>query len=368
MDLALASHLCFFFCFPAGGPSSRPIESTEQVEVLGADYQNNGLRKRPKEPSVSGKDEPSLPQSSQEGASSERTQGIVEKEPRLSQGSEAGQKVLESGQKTKDTQVEDKNDVKEEDGKRTKEAQGGANSSAPSLESNNLDFDLSSDSDSDSDSGKPPSPGSGSQSRSRTAKESEQGGDGRDPSDEDGTKDADSKGSCEVENSSDSAEHPGVILPDPELGNGCLERRELETESQNSEQSGVTVGEELLDQSMEDEEEEEEADNDQDDHLVYLEEVLERIHAEYFARYEAYLRKETSEMPDIRRIVPELKGKTLEGTTVVFSGLYPTNYPMERTREFYHAKALGARIGKTLILNSQDPNRTTHLIAARAGM
>lgn len=180
------------------------------------------------------------------------------------------------------------------------------------------------------------------------------------------TKDGDSKGSCEVENSLDSAEHPGVDLPDHELGNGCLERREPETESQNSEQSGVTVGEELLDQSMEDEEEE--TDNDQDDHLIYLEEVLERIHAEYFARYETYLRKEALEMPDIRRIVPELKSKTLEGTTVVFSGLYPTNYPMERTREFYHAKALGAKIGKSLILNSQDPNRTTHLVAARAGM
>ncbi|KAM4724906.1 RNA polymerase II subunit A C-terminal domain phosphatase isoform 1-T1 [Anableps anableps] len=351
----------------AGSPSSRPTESTEQAEAIGADEQNNGLRKRSKEPSVSGKEELLLPQSSQEGAATERTQGGVEEEEAgRSQGSGAGQNVSESGQKPKDTQVEDKKDVKEDDGNRTEEARGGANSSAPSHESNNLDFDLSSDSDSDSARGKPPSPDSGSQSRSHAPKESEQEGDGHQPSDEDETKDGDSKGSCEVENSSDSAEHSGVVLPDPELGNGCLERREPETESQNSEQSGVTVGEELLDQSMEDEEEEE-ADNDQDDHLIYLEEVLERIHAEYFARYETYLRKEASEMPDIRRIVPELKSKTLEGTTVVFSGLYPTNYPMERTREYYHAKALGARIGKSLILNSQDPNRTTHLVAARAG-
>ncbi|KAM4724907.1 RNA polymerase II subunit A C-terminal domain phosphatase isoform 2-T2 [Anableps anableps] len=350
-----------------GSPSSRPTESTEQAEAIGADEQNNGLRKRSKEPSVSGKEELLLPQSSQEGAATERTQGGVEEEEAgRSQGSGAGQNVSESGQKPKDTQVEDKKDVKEDDGNRTEEARGGANSSAPSHESNNLDFDLSSDSDSDSARGKPPSPDSGSQSRSHAPKESEQEGDGHQPSDEDETKDGDSKGSCEVENSSDSAEHSGVVLPDPELGNGCLERREPETESQNSEQSGVTVGEELLDQSMEDEEEEE-ADNDQDDHLIYLEEVLERIHAEYFARYETYLRKEASEMPDIRRIVPELKSKTLEGTTVVFSGLYPTNYPMERTREYYHAKALGARIGKSLILNSQDPNRTTHLVAARAG-
>ncbi|MEQ2177111.1 hypothetical protein GOODEAATRI_000492 [Goodea atripinnis] len=348
----------------SGGPSSRPTESTEQVEAIGSDEQNNGLRKQSNEPGVSGKEELLLPQSSQEGAPSERTPGAggVEGEAGQSQISEPGQTVSEPGQKSKDTQVNDKKD----DGNRTEEAQGDANSSAPSHESNNLDFDLSSDSDSDSVTEKPSPPGCGSQSRSHTTKESKQEGDAHEPSDEDGTKDGDSKDSGEVENSSDSAEHSGVVLPDPELGNGCLERREPETESQNSEQSGVTVGEELLDQSMEDEEEEE-ADNDQDDHLIYLEEVLQRIHAEYFARYDTYLRKETSEMPDIRKIVPELKSKTLEGTTVVFSGLYPTNYPMERTREFYHTKALGAKIGKSLILNSQDPNRTTHLVAARAG-
>ncbi|XP_054911866.1 RNA polymerase II subunit A C-terminal domain phosphatase isoform X2 [Poeciliopsis prolifica] len=353
-----------------GGPSSRPAESTDQAEAIGADEQNNGLRKRSKEPGISGKEELSLPQSSQEGAAGERTLGAVEEdleEAGRSQGSDAGHKVTESGQKPKDTQVEDNKDVKEDGGNRTDEAQEGTNSSARSHDSNNLDFDLSSDSDSESGTGKPASLDCESQSRTHVTKESEQEGDVQEPFDEDVTKDGDSKGSCEVENSSDSAEHPGVVLPDPELGNGFLERREPETESQNSEQSGVTVGEELLDQSMEDEEEEEETDIDQDDHLIYLEEVLERIHAEYFARYETYLRKEMLEMPDIRRIVPELKSKTLEGTTVVFSGLYPTNYPMERTREFYHAKALGAKIGKSLILNSQDPNRTTHLVAARAG-
>ncbi|XP_012731230.2 RNA polymerase II subunit A C-terminal domain phosphatase isoform X1 [Fundulus heteroclitus] len=351
----------------AGGASSRPTESGEQAEATGADEQNNGLRKRSKEPGASGKEELSLPRPSQDGGASERTHGAgvgEEEEAGRGQGSGAGQTAPESGQNSKDTQVEEKMDVGEDDGNRTEETQGGANSSAPSHESNNLDFDLSSDSDSGTD--KPSSPGGGSQSRPHTTKEPKQDGDVHEPSDGDRTKGGDRKGSCEAENCSDAAEPSGVVLPDPELGNGCLERREPETESQNSEQSGVTVGEELLDQSMEDEEEEE-ADNDHDDHLIYLEEVLERIHGEYFSRYEAFLKKETAEMPDIRRIVPELKSRTLEGTTVVFSGLYPTNYPMERTREYYHARALGAKIGKSLILSSQDPSRTTHLVAARAG-
>lgn len=271
-----------------------------------------------------------------------------------------------SGEGSRETQ--DRADVKEDDSNRTlatREAQDSGNSSAPSHESNNLDFELSSDSDSDSITEKPPSSESDSDGKSSQTRKSGQEGVTQEPGDSDGA----SKGRSEGETSSDSAEPSGVLLPDPELGNGCSDRREPETESQNSEQSGVTMGEELLDQSMEDEEEdEEEADIDQDDHLIYLEEVLERIHAEYYARYEAFLRKEASETPDIRRIVPELKGKTLEGTTIVFSGLYPTNYPMERTREYYHAKALGAKIGKNLVLSSQDPSRTTHLIAARAGM
>lgn len=349
-----------FLCLvPAGGPLSRPPESTEQA---GADEHNNGLRKKAKDCSVSEKEELLIPQSSQVETSNERTQ----KDPGQDDGSGTGQKGSETGVESKETQVCNKTNVKDDNDNKTEAAQEGANSSVLSRESNNLDFDLSSDSDNDSITEKPPSTDSCSEGMSFQIKESglEKG---QEPTDGDGTRERDSKVSCEVKNSCDVSEPSGVVLSDPELGNGCLDRREPETESQNSEQSGVTVGGELLDQSMEDKEEEDEADNDRDDHLIYLEEVLERIHTEYFARYETYLRKETSEMPDIRRIVPELKSKTLEGTTLMFSGLYPTNYPKERTREYYHAKALGAKIGKNLILNPQDPNRTTHLIAARAG-
>ncbi|XP_049457972.1 RNA polymerase II subunit A C-terminal domain phosphatase isoform X1 [Epinephelus fuscoguttatus] len=353
----------------AGGPSSRPAESTEPG-TLGADEQNNGPRKRAKDNNISGKEETTTSQSSQGVPTNERTHptGVVEDESGQGKGSET---EAQSGAGSVETQVGDRTNVKDDDGNRTlvtKEAQGSANSSPPSHESNNLDFDLSSDSDSDSITEKPPSSESDSEGKSRQAKQPGQEGVTQEPGDADEAREGDSKGRSEGETSSDSAEPSGVLLPDPELGNGCSDRREPETESQNSEQSGVTMGEELLDQSMEDEEEEEdEADIDQDDHLIHLEEVLERIHAEYYARYEAYLRKEESEMPDIRKIVPELKSKTLEGTTIVFSGLYPTNYPMERTREYYHAKALGAMIGKNLVLSFQDPNRTTHLIAARAG-
>ncbi|XP_007951500.1 RNA polymerase II subunit A C-terminal domain phosphatase [Orycteropus afer afer] len=148
-----------------------------------------------------------------------------------------------------------------------------------------------------------------------------------------------------------------------DLGNGCVDRKEAETESQNSEQSGITVGE-SLDQSVEEEDQE---DSDDDDHLVHLEEILVRVHTDYYARYDRYLSKETEEAPDIRRIVPELKSRVLADVTIIFSGLHPTNFPVEKTREHYHATALGARVLTNLVLSPDDPNRTTHLIAARAG-
>lgn len=147
------------------------------------------------------------------------------------------------------------------------------------------------------------------------------------------------------------------------LGGGCADRKEAETESQNSEQSGITVGE-SLDQSMEEEEEE---DADDDDHLVHLEEILARVHSDYYAKYDRFLSGESPEAPDIRKIVPELRSKVLADVAIIFSGLHPTNFPVERTREHYHARALGARILTQLVLDPDDPARPTHLIAARAG-
>ncbi|KAM7125050.1 RNA polymerase II subunit A C-terminal domain phosphatase [Molossus nigricans] len=149
------------------------------------------------------------------------------------------------------------------------------------------------------------------------------------------------------------------------LAGGSADKKEAETESQNSEQSGITVGE-SLDQSVEEEEAEEE-DDDSDDHLVHLEEILARVHSDYYARYDRYLRGETQEAPDIRKIVPELKSRVLADVAIIFSGLYPTNFPVEKTREHYHATALGAKILTQLVLDPDAPDRATHLIAAKAG-
>lgn len=324
---------------PAGGPSSESTESTETVRTLGGNEQNNGPRKKGKDQNNSGNADSTTCQSSQGIPSNERTNPTGEDKKGLGQ---------------RDAQV----DSTDSESNRTldkPELQDSANSSGPSHESNNLDFDLSSDSDNDMSTDKP-SAEHHNEAKSCRVNKSEQEVAGQE----------DSKGLNDDENT--SKEPSDILLPDPDPENANSDKREPETESQNSEQSGITTGEELLDQSIEDEDDEDDADNDEDDHLIYLEEVLERVHAEYYARYKAYLGKEAPESPDIRKIVPELKSKTLEGATIVFSGLYPTNYPIEKTREYYHAKALGATISRSLILNTKGPSQTTHLIAARAGM
>lgn len=343
-------HICTVLLFgfiPAGGPSSESTDGTETVGTVGGDEQNNGPRKKGKEQSGSGNAESTRCQSSQGIASNERTHPavVVEDEPVQGTGQGLGNPPV------------DNSDVQDRDGNGTRansEPQDSAFPSAPSQESNNLNFDLSSDSDNGTSADKPSTQHHG-EGKSCHLKKSE----------EEVAEQEDGKGA--TEGGKAPKEPSDVLLPGPEPGNASLDRRELETESQNSEQSGVTTGEELLDHSIEDEDEEDEADRDEDDHLIYLEEVLERVHAEYYARYQGYQRKEASERPDIRKIVPELKSKTLEGATMVFSGLYPTNYPIEKTREYYHAKALGAKISRNLVLSSKDPGRTTHLIAARAG-
>ncbi|XP_056377351.1 RNA polymerase II subunit A C-terminal domain phosphatase isoform X4 [Hyla sarda] len=244
-----------------------------------------------------------------------------------------------------------------------------------------LDFDLSSDSDNETDVRKspPPSSSSGSESECKRSwrkskkpdqvsqESSAESGSGKQWTENHSSEKrllSETKDKLLVQ---DEEMEVQEVEPDSliDLGNGCTDKKEIETESQNSEQSGITVGE-SLDQSMEDDDDDSD-DLDEDDHLIYLEEILVRVHTDYYAKYERYLKKELDEVPDIRKIVPELKSKVLENAVLAFSGLHPTNFPIERAREYYHARSLGAKINKNLVLKEDDPNKVTHLIASRAG-
>ncbi|XP_048849158.1 RNA polymerase II subunit A C-terminal domain phosphatase [Brienomyrus brachyistius] len=324
----------------------RPTEGAELTPLANKEEKSNGVRKRCRErPTGRG---PAEPEDRAAGDNASGSQEIVgERTPVAEEGAGLAAGASQRGDAADATQPADSMGVSPAIPARGK--------GVTERTSNDLDFELSSDSESE--------PGLGNPSPSGSEDEGVQGGE----------KDT-SAGGVNLAAEDFGQGDAGLSLVPPQqeglqdLDNGCPDRKEAETESQNSEQSGVTVGEEQEeDQSAEEDEETEEPDLDQDDHLIYLEEVLTRIHSEYYARYEAFLKQGSEEMPDIRKIVPELKSKSLAGTAIAFSGLYPTNYPMERTRECYHAKALGARIHKNLVLNPKDVNQTTHLIAARAG-
>ncbi|KAK6491593.1 RNA polymerase II subunit A C-terminal domain phosphatase-like [Huso huso] len=336
-------------------PASSAQKESEEVKVSAVEEKSNGLRKRSKERNSNRNTLADDASSKSDAANSQ---------------DKANERIHSGGEYNSiaDTSGVNNSSSTEQDSGRTIPDKRSVKSSGDSV-ANDFDFDLSSDSESEYDSGAGKASSSNSDSEGKNsckrAKKSEPVPPEQEKSkiravgeNHSGEKQVDPEDQgCDIklDNEQDS---PGG------LGNGCREKKEAETESQNSEQSGVTMGE-SLDQSMEEEEEEE--DLDRDDHLIYLEEVLTRIHMEYYARYDNYLKKELPEAPDIRNIVPELKSKGLAGTIIVFSGLYPTSYPMERTREYYHAVALGAKVSKHLVLNAKDPNRTTHLIAARPG-
>ncbi|CAH0590155.1 unnamed protein product [Chrysodeixis includens] len=97
---------------------------------------------------------------------------------------------------------------------------------------------------------------------------------------------------------------------------------------------------------------------DPDDYLIYLDDILKRIHKHF---YEHYDKMGKNQIPDLKTIIPEVKCEVLAGTSLVFSGLVPTHQRLETSRAYQVAKSLGAEV-------TQDyTNKTTHLVAVRAG-
>ncbi|KAM3963255.1 LOW QUALITY PROTEIN: RNA polymerase II subunit A C-terminal domain phosphatase Fcp1 [Aphomia sociella] len=97
---------------------------------------------------------------------------------------------------------------------------------------------------------------------------------------------------------------------------------------------------------------------DPDDYLIYLEDILKRIHKHF---YDLYDKADDKEIPDLKRVIPEVKNKVLDGVSLVFSGLVPTHQRLETSRAYLVAKSLGAEVTQDYTEN------TTHLVAVRSG-
>ena len=98
---------------------------------------------------------------------------------------------------------------------------------------------------------------------------------------------------------------------------------------------------------------------DTDDYLLYLEDTLKNIHTAYYKAYDQM--QGSGKTPDLKMVIPSVKRLSLKGTSIVFSGVIPTNIPLERSKPYLVARSLGAEVTDKI-------NRTTtHLVAARTG-
>ncbi|KAK9736853.1 NLI interacting factor-like phosphatase [Popillia japonica] len=97
---------------------------------------------------------------------------------------------------------------------------------------------------------------------------------------------------------------------------------------------------------------------DPDDYLLYLEDILKKIHAEFYKEYD---KLESGQVPDLKQVIPNVRAHVLSGCNLVFSGLVPTHIKLINSKAYQVARSLGANITQDL---QED---TTHLVAVRPG-
>ena len=100
--------------------------------------------------------------------------------------------------------------------------------------------------------------------------------------------------------------------------------------------------------------------HDTDDYLLHLQYILRTIHHAYYELYDES-RKKGEAVPDTKIVLPYARRKVLAKVQVVFSGVVPTNTPLEKSKPYLVARRLGADV------MDRVSETTTHVIAARLG-
>ncbi|BFZ13002.1 hypothetical protein BsWGS_16041 [Bradybaena similaris] len=110
---------------------------------------------------------------------------------------------------------------------------------------------------------------------------------------------------------------------------------------------------------------------DDDDYLLHLEEILTRIHKAYYEMYEQCQNNGSSELPDLKNIIPYVRKKTLKGANIVFTGMFPLNLSLEKSQAYLVAKSLGANVQNDIVSrkakNENNAEATTHLVTGKPG-
>jgi len=111
--------------------------------------------------------------------------------------------------------------------------------------------------------------------------------------------------------------------------------------------------------------------DDNDDYLLYLEDILTRIHSEFYNDYDSKKQHladgELMLVPDLKEVVPRVRKRVLEKVNIVFSGVVPTNLPIEKSKPYVMARSMGATVSKEIVFEGSPREKTTHVVAAKLG-
>ncbi|XP_013417744.1 RNA polymerase II subunit A C-terminal domain phosphatase-like [Lingula anatina] len=146
-----------------------------------------------------------------------------------------------------------------------------------------------------------------------------------------------------------------------------------EMKASESIQTPETMTDESNDKSSDTKEEEvvweDEDDNSDVKYLNSLENILTRIHTKFYEALENAKNTTQKEPPNLKDIIPSEKRTVLQGVNLVFSGVFPTNIPLEKSRAYIVARSLGATVHTKIVKETgpDDKNGTTHVVAARLG-
>lgn len=140
----------------------------------------------------------------------------------------------------------------------------------------------------------------------------------------------------------------------------------IETKTNNNSQnknSKQNKENQLGEQKTDDQESQEDDENyDPDDYLIYLENILRKIHDEYYRFYQQRLKNKSissdqvdeANLPDLKKVLPLIKSKVLENVVITFSGVVPTGYDLKKQRCYIMATSLGAKVNEHLVLPDSD--------------
>lgn len=108
---------------------------------------------------------------------------------------------------------------------------------------------------------------------------------------------------------------------------------------------------------------------DKDDYLLYLKDILIKIHKNYYKEYDDKIKYKSDEeeilLPDLKQIIPRVRKLILRGVNIVFSGVIATNAPPESSPYYRLAELCGATVTNDVVVNGSP--KTTHLLASKWG-